>query len=386
MTPRTNASVEHRDGESAAADAPVDSSRRVLSAHYSAYLDLIRFSAAAMVVLYHLKFLQVGPESVRKFIPSYGHEFVIVFFVLSGYVIAATVHRKRHHRLIDYAVDRAARIYSVLIPTLLISSLVSLTLWTQHDPGAGTMPEIPLALALNLVFLSQSWALNAFPASNPAFWSLPYEVMYYVLYGCLYFLRGRRRVFWCLLVALIAGPRILLLLPCWLAGVAAYSWRDRLAVNRPVAWLLVASPVLVFGLLSYLRFGSSMRAAMELQFGTYYAQLAWSADFPKDYISAIFLGLHLVAVRQLDLSLPQWLERAAASAATLTFTLYLLHFPTIMLTRWWFGSSSTSAACILSALVFVTVATWLVGSYSEARRGQFRTMLVGYIKPRLAQW
>ena len=385
MTPRTNAGVKHRNGESPASQAPAGALRRALSPHYSAYLDLIRFSAAAMVVLHHLKLLQVGPESVRKFIPSYGHEFVIVFFVLSGYVIAATVDRKRHHQLIDYALDRAARIYSVLIPTLLISSLVSLFLWIQHEPGAGTLREIPLTLALNLAFLSQSWAVNAVPASNPAFWSLPYEVMYYVLYGCLHFLRGRQRIFWCVLVALIAGPRILLLLPCWLVVVAAYRWRDRLAVNRPVAWLLVASPVLVFGLLAYLRFGAAMRAAMEAQLGAYYAQLAWSADFPKDYISAVFLALHLVAVRRLDLSLPRWLERAAVSAAALTFTLYLLHFPTIMLTRWAFGSSSQSAACIVSALVFVTVATWLVGSYSEARRGEFRAMLVKHAKPRLTR-
>ena len=99
----------------------------------------------------------------------------------------------------------------------------------------------------------------------------------------------------------------------------------------------------------------------------------------------IFLALHLVAVRQLDLLLPRWLERAAVSAAALTFTLYLLHYPTIMLTRWAFGSSNRSAACLVSALVFVTIATWLVGSYSEARRGQFRTLLVRYLKPRLAR-
>lgn len=334
-----------------------------------------------MVVLYHIKFMEVGPQMLRRLIPSFGHEFVIVFFVLSGYVIAATVDRKRHHALTDYALDRAARIYSVALPTLLLSTLVSLLLWAAGMPGSGALQDIVWAAGLNLLFLAQSWSLNAFPSCNPPFWSLSYEVMYYVLYGCLHFLRGRKRVFWCCMVALVAGPRVLLLLPCWLIGVAAYRWRDLLKFDRAIGWSLLVSPALVMGLLSYLRFGSAMREALQSLFGSHYNSLAWSTEFPKDYIGAIFVALHLYAVRQLNLALPGWLEKVSVRAATLTFTLYLLHFPAIMLTRDAFGSASQTLACFVAALVFTAATTYLVGSYSEARRWQFRAWLAGRFAP-----
>ena len=281
-----------------ASEAHPSATTTALSPHFSAYLDLVRFSAAAMVVLHHLKFLQVGPETARTLIPAYGHQFVIVFFVLSGYVIAATVDRKRSHRLLDYALDRAARIYSVVLPTLLVSSLVSLTLWATDTPGAGTLQDIATAVGLNLLFLAQSWSLNSFPPSNPAFWSLSYEVMYYVLYGCLYFLRGRQRLFWCALVALLAGPRVLLLLPCWLVGVAAYRWRDRYEFSRPVRWLLLVSPAFVLGILSYLHFGAAMTVTLTNLLGTYYTDLVWSKEFPKDYIAAVAIALLVSIARR----------------------------------------------------------------------------------------
>ena len=346
-----------------------------LSSNFSAYLDLVRFSAAAMVVLHHVKLLQVGPDAVRKLIPSYGHEFVIVFFVLSGYVIAATVDRKRQQGFKDYALDRAARIYSVSLPTLLLSTLLSLTMVATGSGGSGTLNDVGWAIALNLVFLAQSWGLNSIPPSNPAFWSLPYEVMYYVLYGCLYFLRGQQRLFWCALVALVAGPKVLLLLPCWLAGVAAYRWRDSWALPSWGCWLLVASPVLVFGVLSYLHFGALMHSTLDRLLGPYYPGLAWSTEFPKDYISATFVALHLFAVRKLDLSLPKRLNDAATGAATLTFTLYLLHFPSIMLSRELFGSSSKSLQCFAFAILLTIAVTVGVGTYSEARRWQLRAWL-----------
>ena len=187
--------------------------------HFSAYLDLVRFAAAVGVVLYHLKTNEVGPPAILRILPGIGHEFVVVFFVLSGYVIAAAVDKKPAS-LGDYALDRLARIYSVAVPTLLISTATALGM------GLGTVGEAFTGLAANLTFVGQSWSANVIPPTNPAFWSLCYEVMYYALFGCAMYLRGGARVAACVAVAAIAGPKVLLLLPCWLAGVAAYHWRD----------------------------------------------------------------------------------------------------------------------------------------------------------------
>ena len=80
-------------------------------------------------------------------------------------------------------------------------------------------------------------------------------------------------------------------------------------------------------------------------------------------------------MRKLDLSLPKRLNDAATGAATLTFTLYLLHFPSIMLSRELFGSSSKSLQCFAFAILLTIAVTVGVGTYSEARRWQLRAWL-----------
>ena len=80
----------------------------------SFYLDGLRFGAAFTVFLAHYSVQRI---SGGFFWPSfaYGHTAVLVFFVLSGFVIA-WVTETRERSLEDYILSRAARLYSVIIP------------------------------------------------------------------------------------------------------------------------------------------------------------------------------------------------------------------------------------------------------------------------------
>src|SRR5882672_11159660 len=85
----------------------------------SLYLDLLRFAAAMLVFLDHAGRKRLGG-------PLLGHleglaDFaVLLFFVLSGYVIAFAGDCKER-TLGSYAVARTARIYSVVVPALLLT-------------------------------------------------------------------------------------------------------------------------------------------------------------------------------------------------------------------------------------------------------------------------
>lgn len=106
---------------------------RKLTAAASDSLDLIRALAACAVIVGHLRALffvdfrqlshECWPLQALYFLTGFGHQVVVVFFVLSGFLISSTVIRS--HVLgkwswRDYAVNRATRLYVVLIPGLLL--------------------------------------------------------------------------------------------------------------------------------------------------------------------------------------------------------------------------------------------------------------------------
>jgi peptidoglycan/LPS O-acetylase OafA/YrhL len=94
--------------------------------------------------------------------------------------------------------------------------------------------------------MNEVWRMEVSPPTNTPFWSLGYEFWYYVLFGLALFIRNRRWKWIALGAAsLIAGPKILLLMPAWLIGVAAYRWRDAGAPARAVALLGLAGSLAV---------------------------------------------------------------------------------------------------------------------------------------------
>jgi peptidoglycan/LPS O-acetylase OafA/YrhL len=77
--------------------------------------------------------------------------------------------------------------------------------------------------------------------SNVPYWSLCYEFWYYVLFAVLTFTRGRKRLLWCCAVALLIGPKILLLAPVWATGVLLQRWTALQHVGRVAGALLLAA-------------------------------------------------------------------------------------------------------------------------------------------------
>src|SRR5258708_39112424 len=103
--------------------------RRKLSVTASDSLDLIRAVAACVVMIGHLRTLffvdfrhlshRSWPLEALYFFAGFGHQAVIVFFVLSGFLISSTVIRS--HVLGKwswraFAINTATRVYVVLFP------------------------------------------------------------------------------------------------------------------------------------------------------------------------------------------------------------------------------------------------------------------------------
>jgi Acyltransferase family len=129
----------------------------------SLYLDGLRFGAAFMVFLSHYA---VGRISGALFwqAATYGRTAVLLFFVLSGFVIA-WVTETRERTPGDYGLSRVARLYSVIIPAFLLTAVLN-CVGSEIDPslygpewGHGTNHPI-IGYALSAMFLGESWKLG----------------------------------------------------------------------------------------------------------------------------------------------------------------------------------------------------------------------------------
>jgi peptidoglycan/LPS O-acetylase OafA/YrhL len=308
----------------------------------SLYLDLLRLMAAVQVVIYHLGKLDAADLGQGAF-NAFGHEAVVIFFVLSGYVISHAAHTSER-TFARYASGRISRIYSVVVPCLILTVVFD-GIGLRMAPGIYEIvntsgnTEAPFArLFICLMMLNESWRSVQF-FSNAPLWSLSYEFWYYALFGFYFYFSGKKRVALILMAVLISGPRILLMLPIWLMGVAAYAvpvraTRRRNAVWIALAWIALLQPILLG--VAYLHFDLrdlALQPAIWLHASTGYS-LGWSMLVVSDSIIGLSFALHLAATKQFDQTLWAVLNRfgpAIRWGAGRSFTLYLLHQPLLLL-------------------------------------------------------
>lgn|GEM_PF-1162953 len=134
-------------------------------------LEALRGYAALVVVFNHIEALHKAFDA--KFLPTLtivlapnGHLFVLVFFVLSGYVIGIS-HREpmRGPAIGSYIKKRLLRIYPIFIVATLFALLITRYQLTGWD------------IACNFLMLQTLLAYPIF--ENGPTWSLHYEMVYY---------------------------------------------------------------------------------------------------------------------------------------------------------------------------------------------------------------
>ena len=92
-----------------------------LSWQTSCLLDVLRLTAALVVFLYHGYNMWFN-DDFGKALVHLSHFAVIIFFVLSGYLIAYTTSVNNRGPL-QYAQARLGRIYSILLPAIIITAI-----------------------------------------------------------------------------------------------------------------------------------------------------------------------------------------------------------------------------------------------------------------------
>lgn len=340
-------------------------------------LDLFRGVAALMVLIEHGRNLMFvpwrdltvprGPWFPFYLLSGAGHQAVVIFFLLSGYLISSSIFRARARgqwSWRSYSEHRLVRLWIVLLPALVlgllldnIGSRLPRAEWLYFgDHASGMLQNAAQHLgwfdfAGNAVFL-QTIFVNTL-GTNGALWSLSNEFWYYVLFPlALISLRGPagpfRRVLFgvvAIIVGITIGRPIMSAFPIWLLG-AALNFVNPKILSR---WLLI--PVLpAFLALFFVR--TSLGLARD------YALAAVSF-----LLLAILLGLRQRAKADITTKLSRNLAR-------FSYTLYLVHTPFLVLVVGFLVEHPLQPSAIrffLFALILAAALlyAWIVASLTE---------------------
>ena len=300
-----------------------------MSRSFSIYLDLVRFVAACLVYLYHsnqrLLVSDILPAS------KFGHSSVIVFFVLSGFVIAYITATKEN-RLASYAASRISRVYSVVLPAVVLTIAMD-SVGRNLYPALYAYPfdKFLIRGTSSLLLLNEVWFISITSFSNVPFWSICYELWYYVGFALVMFLPLRQGLSLLGVLALLLGPKIVLLAPIWIAGVVLYRWQALNSISESQAWLLVAGSLLGIVCFHQADITGLVTNQMKEVIGPdLYAEFTFSKFFPSDYLLGLLVFLNFVGMRKVCTRLEPALlmiERPVRFLAGYTFSLYLLHQP-----------------------------------------------------------
>lgn len=298
----------------------------MLNKETSLYLDLIRFLAAFIVLIVHAFDVRLTGGFLWQ-LSAYGQTAVMVFFVMSGYVIAYVVDQ-REKTAQQYFLARAARLFSVIIPalslTLIFNELGNYFISEDYQgPWNDNEPYYLWRYLITLFFSQGIWHGGLSPTNNGAFWSITFEAVYYILFAILVFVpKLSTRLVLLILVALVAGPTIILMFPIWLMGVLVYKLHQ---YNHKISDYIA---VLIFFIsLAIMAFSDSYRHYFE-----YENQWLSRHNIVGDYIDGAMFALHLMFAPQVlkyIKTILLFFEKPITYFASLTFCLYLFHLPIV---------------------------------------------------------
>ena len=369
----------------------------------SSHLDALRGFAAFSVLLNHWRYAffpdygaiaRHNPLIAAEYLVSdLGRQWVIVFFVLSGYLVGGGVLRSVRTGSWSwraYLLARLSRLYVVLLPALLLGGALD---WVgMHVAGTKAVyngqsgipallgnvhSTLTLPALLGNGFFLQTITLpgmsRAVPTfgTNGALWSLSYEFWYYLAFPILVHLLTRSQSWWVrafLGLGLLAwggfvGMPIVLLGVPWLMGAsitllpafpARRSWTRGLAVVSALALLgggLVLGKVL-----------NSLSS--DLVLGLAVTVVIW-------------VTLHCATA-----PLPATYVRLARRSAHSSYTLYLMHLPMVIFIK---ASLHLPRAypdwhvCLVGGVVLVAVVLYAQLVYEVFERNTDRVR--GWIKP-----
>lgn len=344
-----------------------------ISHEHFEWLDVLRFMAAFFVVLSHVRndvfqsFSELSSsgllEKIFFLLTRLGHEAVLVFFVLSGFLVGgrlskAVINKKTNFH--GWIIDRVVRIWLPLIPAVIITYILS--------PNMNIFQGIGIFFGLNdVIFVT--------PLINSPLWSLAYEIWFYLFGFALALLlskKGRSPLAWiilflCFLVFQELSPHYLL---CWLIGAYFYIKPTK---PSPIFLTLIFT-ILVFclGVLQLTKNQGYLIKGLNLK----------DLRFIFEIIFSVCIGYLLPILKQLP---SIRISQVIGPLSNFSYTLYVVHYPLLKIVSLNFVQKS-SIVDGKSILIFISLVLILnIASFFIYKLFEFHTLNVKkFIKKKLS--
>ncbi|TSA80787.1 acyltransferase [Deinococcus detaillensis] len=287
-------------------------------------LDVVRFLAALMVVLYHYtvrgaEFTGIVQPQLAP-IAKYGYLGVDLFFVISGFVVLMSSLGRKPGQFFQ---SRFVRVVPMFLPACLITFAY---IYFTHEPALAVSVR-NLVLDMSLLGITPATVFLKISHVDGVYWTLVYETTFYIL------------IWLALSTGLIKNIRPLLL--WWLAITAAGAFFQLGMISKILSVFLLTQYASYFiaGGLFYLIWRERRAGAVDilaligcwalsilfavrrldvLTAQNHMPMSPWAIGFVVTAIFALFVGISAHRI-------PDHRFRSWAWAGALTYPLYLLH-------------------------------------------------------------
>jgi peptidoglycan/LPS O-acetylase OafA/YrhL len=306
----------------------------------SEFLDFLRWFSAFVVVFGHIRRVCFVPYSMLEnkniliqtfyFLTGYGHAAVIVFFVLSGFLVGGQLLEiipNGTFTFSKYFIKRVVRLYTVLIGALLVSAILdyiriiyfqtpdTLSIFSEAGVNRWEYNRLTISIGIGNFFMLQESITPVFGSNSPL-WSLAYEFWYYFLMPFLMipffsvYKKGYRIIAGLLLISIciLLSNKILLYFLVWVIGALTSLYKKQLFKSVVIPIFFMLGSLIVYRLVDH-------TTLLKL--------------FTVDLLLGVGLCflLHYYYTNEKS-SLPVWMGWIPnVKLADFSYTLYLVHYP-----------------------------------------------------------
>jgi peptidoglycan/LPS O-acetylase OafA/YrhL len=363
-------------------DSTLNSSQPNLpKSSYRPEIDGLRAIAIIVVIINHFN---------QAILPS-GYLGVDIFFVISGFVITASLAGRASQNLGDFLMGFYSRRVKRLVPALvLFVSVTSLFICVVNpSPIHALSTGITSLFGISNLFLFKQ-ATNYFAEStdlNPFThtWSLGVEEQFYILFPILAWLSGFSR-------STANGSRNLGFVITFLSIISWILFQFLAIQNQPAAYFLMTSRFweLGIGCILFLVLGNSriQKATEHIPPLPILGFLIVVLFFPYQLnttvavttIVVLLTSLFLISVRPTSFAYSILTQSLVVKIGLLSYSLYLWHWGILSLSRWTVGIQVWSVPVQITLMVlFATISYELVETpLRHAQWSRYRWRSIGY--------